>query len=260
MELQSLLESLAGLGIEAIRYFDSIDSTNHEAAQWAEAGTPDLSLVVADEQTQGRGRAGRQWFTPAGCALAFSLVLRFPGSAQSNGMFALLAGLGALAVSDALLEYNLPIEIKWPNDVLIRRRKVAGILVEAFWQGEQIKAAVLGIGVNVAPQSVPPAHELNYPATCVEAEVGRKIERLRLLRSIIYQLLVRKDDLLTDQFLQDWNNQLAFRGDWVQVHEQGTIIEGQVIGLNEDGSLKLATGIGQSISIYTGDLRLRIKD
>jgi BirA family transcriptional regulator, biotin operon repressor / biotin---[acetyl-CoA-carboxylase] ligase len=257
MEHQSLVDSLVDLEIKAIRYFDSIGSTNDEAVRWAEAGALDMSLVFADEQTSGRGRAGRQWFTPAGSALALSLILRFPGPDQSGGRLARLSGLGALAVSDALLEYRLPAQVKWPNDVLVRRRKVAGVLVEACWEGGQLTAAVLGIGVNAAPQAVPPAYELIYPATCVEAEAGFKIERLELLHAILFHMLKRKESLFTDQFLQDWNNRLAFRGEWVQILEHGKIMEGQVMGLNEDGSLLLNTRSGQIISIYAGDLRLR---
>jgi BirA family transcriptional regulator, biotin operon repressor / biotin---[acetyl-CoA-carboxylase] ligase len=257
MELQSLSRVLVGLGIKSIRYFDLIGSTNAEALQWAEAGAPDLSLVVADKQTRGRGRAGRQWFTPARSALAFSLVLRFPAAIETMPLVARLAGLGALAVSDVLLDHKVAVQIKWPNDVLIQRRKVAGVLVEACWQADRLTAAVLGIGVNVTPQAVPVAQELMYPATSLEAETGQKVERLQLLQAILSHLLKRKDSLYSDQFLEDWSERLAFRGEWVQIQDQGKNIEGQVNGINEDGSLKLLTRTGQVISIYTGDVRLR---
>lgn len=260
MNQQSLMDTLAGSGIEAIRYFDSIGSTNEEAIRWAEAGAADLSMVAADTQTRGRGRAGRQWFTPPNSALAFSLILRFPAMEHPGSLIGRLAGLGALAVSDALLEYSLPAQIKWPNDVLVQRQKLAGVLVEACWEGEQLNAAVLGIGLNVAPQAVPPASELIYPATSVEAQIGRRVNRQEILRSILLHALERKAGLFADQFLQDWSERLAFRGEWVQIQEPGGIFEGVLAGLNEDGSLRLTARNGQVISCYAGDLRLRPMD
>jgi BirA family biotin operon repressor/biotin-[acetyl-CoA-carboxylase] ligase len=258
MEHQVILKSLADLPLGPVRYFDSLGSTNEEAARWAEQGAPDLALVVADEQTQGRGRSGRQWFTPSGSALAFSLVLRFANWDQTGRLIARLTALGALAVSDALhLDYGLPAQIKWPNDVLIGRRKVAGVLTEAFWQGEQLNAVVLGIGVNVAAKAVPSARDLIYPATSVEGEAGHGINRLELLKAILGHLLKRKASLDSAQFLEDWENRLAFRGEWVRVLDQGKTIDGQVLRLNEDGSLRLLIHDGQEISVYTGDLHLR---
>jgi BirA family biotin operon repressor/biotin-[acetyl-CoA-carboxylase] ligase len=258
MDEQMIRIALAGLPLGPVRYFDSLGSTNDEAARWIEQGAPDLALVIADEQTQGRGRVGRQWFTPPGAALAFSLVLRFTKVDQPGWLVARLTALGALSASDALsLDYGLPAQIKWPNDVLINRRKAAGVLSEAYWQGDQFIAAVLGIGVNVTRRAVPPADEVIYQATSVEGEAGCPVDRLELLKSILSYLVERRAGLDSAQFLQDWENRLAFRGDWVQMLEGGKTIEGRVVRLNEDGSLRLITRDGQEISIYAGDLRLR---
>jgi BirA family transcriptional regulator, biotin operon repressor / biotin---[acetyl-CoA-carboxylase] ligase len=258
MDQQLILKSLAGLPLGSVRYFDSIGSTNVEASLWLDQGAPDLALVIADEQTHGRGRAGRQWFTPPGSALAFSLVLRFAQVSQPGRLVARLTGLGSLAVSDALyLDYHLPVQIKWPNDVLINRRKVAGVLSEAFWLGEELNAVVLGIGVNVTPSAVPSARDQSYPATSVEGEVGRLVDRLELLKAILGHLLKRKLNLDSAQFLQDWEDRLAFRGEWVQIMEGGRVIDGQALRLNEDGSLMLLTREGQVISVHAGDLHLR---
>jgi BirA family transcriptional regulator, biotin operon repressor / biotin---[acetyl-CoA-carboxylase] ligase len=258
MNQELILEALAGLPLGPVCYFDALGSTNDEAARWIDQGASDLALVVTDEQTHGRGRAGRQWFTPAGASLAFSLILRFQQVNQPGRLIARLTALGGLATSDALsLDYGLPAEIKWPNDVLINRRKVAGVLSEAYWQGDQLNAAVLGIGVNVTPRAIPPAGEQRYPATSVEGEARRLVDRLALLRAIIGHLLNRKASLDSAQFLHDWENRLAFRGEWVQILEGGKTTDGRVIGLNGDGSLRLVTRDGQEITVYTGDLRLR---
>jgi len=258
MEADVLTKALSGLAIGPVRYFDSIGSTNDEAARWADTGAPDLALVVADEQTRGRGRAGRQWFTPAGSALAFSLVLRFITPVDPPNLLARLTALASLAVSDALiLNYHLHAEIKWPNDILIRRRKAAGILTEAHWLGSELSAVILGVGVNVGAQSVPFVSELLFPATSVEEEAGYSVERFELLAAILNHLLDRREGLEGEALLQDWESRLAFLGEWVQILDQERILEGRLLGLNPDGSLKLASRAGQVVSILTGDIRLR---
>lgn len=258
MDEQTVLQALAGLPLGPVRYLDSVDSTNAEAVRWLESGAPDRALVAADGQTHARGRMGRTWYTPAGSALAFSLALRFAQTSQQGGLIGRLVATGALAVSDALSrDYNIPTEIKWPNDVLIQRRKVAGVLCEAQWQGKGLVSVVLGVGVNVNKRSIPPAQDLNYPATCVESELGGPVVRYELLRNILSYLLIRIDNLDSDQFLQDWENRLAFRGEWVQIIDGRHAVDGQALGVNEDGSLRLLTTAGEVISVYAGDVHLR---
>ncbi|NTU55749.1 MAG: biotin--[acetyl-CoA-carboxylase] ligase, partial [Anaerolineales bacterium] len=121
MNQQELESVLANLNLSAIHFFDSIGSTNDEAMVWAKKGARDLSLVVADEQTMGRGRLDRPWFTPSRTALAFSLILR-PTSAEKP-LLSRTVGLAALALSDVLQTLNLDPQIKWPNDILLNGRK-----------------------------------------------------------------------------------------------------------------------------------------
>lgn len=255
MNQPDLERHLTDLPLGGLRYFDELGSTNDEAARWAEAGAPDLSLVVADEQTAGRGRVNRRWFTPPGAALAFSLILRpFVPLPPST-----LSAFGALAVSDALLDsYGLMTEIKWPNDVLAGRRKLAGVLAEAQWQGEELLAVILGIGVNVAPSSVPPETEILFPATCVETALGRPVERWQLLRAVLESVLRWRPRLDTAEFLQSWEERLAFRGEWVEVSGGGESgQEGILLGLNRDGCLRLRIPSGEEIGVQVGDIRLR---
>jgi BirA family biotin operon repressor/biotin-[acetyl-CoA-carboxylase] ligase len=154
-----------------------------EAAEWLQAGAADFSLVLANEQTAGRGRFQRRWYTPPDAALAFSLILR-PRESEEGQQSLLFTGLGAVAVCEALERlYGLRPQIKWPNDVLVTGKKVCGILSEAHWQGEKLLGIVLGIGINVAPSSVPPVSAVLFPATCVED----------CLASSIYQAPVRVD-------------------------------------------------------------------
>ena len=148
MNARALRRILSDLPLGGVRYYPQISSTNDAALAWAAEGAADLALVIADEQTAGRGRVGRSWITPAGAALACSLVLR--PAVEEGESIALYSALGALAVVSALEEkYGLNPEIKWPNDVLVRGRKLCGILAETVWLGSQAESVVLGIGLNV---------------------------------------------------------------------------------------------------------------
>src|SRR5512146_539455 len=131
MNPNELKKALSKLPVGDVRYFDTIGSTNNEALAWATSGAKDLSLVIADEQSAGRGRLDRKWYTPKGTALAFSLILR--PTAQENPYLTRMVGLAALAITDALQTRGLSAQIKWPNDVLLNGSKVAGILIESVW-------------------------------------------------------------------------------------------------------------------------------
>lgn len=258
MDTQTIIAALAGLPLGRVEYFSQIDSTNDEALRWIALDAPHYSLVMADEQIQGKGRAGRSWITRAGAALAFSLVYRFTEACLGGASVGLLAALGGVAVCQALeSEYHLPVEIKWPNDVLIGRRKVAGVLAEAQWQGDQPLAAVLGIGVNVSRESLPPPAELFFPATFIEAETGQPVERLGLLRAILAQLFYWHERLCEAEFLQTWWTHLAFRDETVRITAGPEIIEGQITGLEPDGALILVDLAGQVHLIHMGEVSLR---
>jgi len=263
MNQTTLETALSDLSLGEIRYFDAIGSTNDYAARWAGEGAPDRSLVVADEQTAGRGRGARHWFTPPGSALAMSLILR-PALPEEGGQITRVAGLGALGVCGALQQsYRLPAEIKWPNDVLVRGRKVAGVLAEASWVGNRLSAVILGIGINVAPNSIPQDdwvgyHDRPFPATCVEAAAGEPVARLALLRVVLAELLDWLPRLSSPEFIRAWSERLAFRGDWVQVVASKTeSLEGRIVNLNGDGSLRVELRSGESKSLQVGEIHLR---
>ncbi len=256
MDESTIRARLADLPIPALRCFASTGSTNDEALAWAEAGAPDGALVVADEQTRGRGRLERRWITRPGAALAFSLVFR-PGLDESPAA-GLFSPLGALAVSEALSELGLPAQIKWPNDVLVGGRKVCGILAESVWQDQRLQAVVLGIGVNVSPASVPPAEQLNFPATSLEAELGREVDRVDLLAGILHELSIWRPRLSRPGFLQVWEQRLAFRGEPVCVTlAGGEELRGMLEGVSEDGSLRLRLADGREERVLAGEVTLR---
>lgn len=269
MNVETLTSLLAGLPIPQVRAFATIGSTNDEAKSWTAAGASDGCLVVADQQTQGRGRFDRRWVTRPGTSLAFSLILR-PSQAEM-ARAGLFSPLGALATSRAIEgTFGLDARVKWPNDVLLCDasvkdpkpedwRKTAGILVEAVWTGDQLQAIIIGIGINVAPEAVPPADELLFPAISVEDAAGRSVDRAQLLKEVLEALFHYRPKLLDDSFGSEWEKRLAFKEEWVQVKETGgSPIIGKVAGLDDSGSLILRTQDGDIVKVAVGDVHLRL--
>lgn len=256
MNQNEIKKSLSKLSLGDIKYFESIGSTNDEALAWAANDAPDLSVIIADEQTAGRGRLSRKWFTPKGTALAFSLILR--PTADERPHLTRTVGLAALAIAKSLQARGLIAQIKWPNDVLIVRRKVCGILIESVWSGEDVDCVVIGIGVNVLKGSVPPGEALLFPATSLEEELGYAPDRLEILHDILAALIEFRPRMISDEFIEQWQSMLAFQGDLVQVESGDTpAVVGHVVGLESDGSLQLHNEHGESITVRFGDVRLR---
>lgn len=256
MNPNDINKKLSKLPLGGIKYFDAVGSTNDEALAWAANDAKDLSLVIADEQTAGRGRLDRKWFTHPSTAFAFSLIFR--PTAEERPFLSRTVGLAAVAVANVLRTHSLTPQIKWPNDVLLLGRKVAGILVESVWSGEDVDCLVIGIGVNVLNGSVPPAHILNFPATSLEDELGYPPERLEVLFEILSALIELRPQLGTDEFLNRWAESLAFLGEQVQVEVGNELpVVGQVLGLESDGSLCLRDGYDKTVAVRFGDVRLR---
>jgi len=251
-----LQKRLSYLPLGGVRYLDSIGSTNDEALACAAQGAGDLSIVIADEQTAGRGRLNRKWLTPRGAALAFSLILR---ASEAERVYpAQIVGLGALALASACLKFDLRAQIKWPNDVLLDGKKTAGILVESVWTGEMLDAMVLGMGVNVLAASVPPADQILFPATSLESELRRPVERADVLYAILSALLSWRSKLGTDEFLNAWEDMLAFRGEQVRIFKNDEApLMGELLGLAPDGSLRLRKIDNDILTIQFGEIHLR---
>lgn len=257
MNQQELESVLANLNLGAIRFFDSIGSTNDEAMAWVKKGAGDLSLVVADEQTMGRGRLDRPWFTPPRTALAFSLILR--PSYTEKPLLPRMVGLAALALADVLQTLDLTPQIKWPNDILLNGRKLAGILIEATWFEEEVQTIVIGMGVNIAKAAVPTTDILGFPATSLENVLGYIPDRNVILHAILANLIALRPHMGTDAFMSSWEKKLAYYGRQVRVEMGGEkSVSGKVIGLESDGSLKLRGDDGKTISVRFGDVRLRL--
>jgi BirA family biotin operon repressor/biotin-[acetyl-CoA-carboxylase] ligase len=198
----------------------------------------------------------RKWFTPKGTALAFSLILR-PTPAEKPYLTRMV-GLAALAIADSLRTRGLAAQIKWPNDVLLNGRKLAGILVESVWSGEEVDCLVIGIGINVLHGAVPSEEVLLFPATSLEDSLGPDIRREIVLQDILAGIIALRPHLGSDSFIGSWEKALAFRGEQVQVEQgDGLPIKGKLLGLESDGSLRLSGETGKSIPVRFGDVHLR---
>lgn len=227
-----------------------IDSTQTEARRLAEAGVPEGTVVVAEHQTQGRGRFGRRWHDEPGVALLISIVLRPTLEASCLPQLSLVAGV---AVADALGEATgLPVTVSWPNDLLIRGLKVGGILAESFAAPRAGAAIVLGIGINVNQGRFP--GDLAERATSLALEAGRAFDRERLLTAVLSRLEIWYRRWLAEGFApirQAWRRGSATLGRRIAVEEGVT---GLAEDLAEDGALLVRTDAGALIRRVAGDL------
>jgi BirA family biotin operon repressor/biotin-[acetyl-CoA-carboxylase] ligase len=239
-----------------VRYEDTVTSTNDLAAAWVAEGAPHLSLIAADHQTKGRGRGGRKWFTPPNSALAFSLILRIDKQIEGMQRF---SGLGAMAVCQTLqVNYQQKAQIKWPNDVLLKGKKVCGVLPEAIWIGDKVEAVILGVGVNLTAAAYPKDIPLLYPAISVEEAVGKPIQDDQFLLAVLANLKIWFKRIENPEFITTWDDNLAFKGEDVEIlqaEKERTI--GQLVGLDTTGRIVLATQDKGEVSFSASEIHLR---
>jgi BirA family biotin operon repressor/biotin-[acetyl-CoA-carboxylase] ligase len=248
--------SLIGQDIKAWRYLESTGSTNADALAWAVDGAPDMALISAEHQSEGRGRDDRKWVTNPGSGLAFSLIVR-PTKKEYKYINRFTA-LAAIALGRVLKRYyGITAQVKWPNDVLIHGKKVAGILVEVNWEGEKPTAVVIGVGVNVTSASLPPEEGLNFPATCIEAEVDDQVDRTLLLRSLIKEIARLRRHMTSPGLIKTWNRFLAFKNTKVRLHHlSGSVEQVTIQGVSDDGSMQIKDSNDEIRLINAGELEI----
>jgi BirA family transcriptional regulator, biotin operon repressor / biotin---[acetyl-CoA-carboxylase] ligase len=231
--------------------FDSIDSTNLEAMRQAKAGVAEGLIIVAREQTHGRGRLDRSWHSPKDAGLYLSIVLRPSFAIDRWPLISLAAALG---VTEALAKAcQLTVDIKWPNDICVGPRKVGGILAET----SDGAAVILGIGINLTPQSFP--SELNELADSIESVTNRPIDREALIAHLI-EALTRRYEMLhsergCEQTIRHWCASSSYAYDRhvrVALHDQS--FAGVTRGLEPDGALRVETSEGKVKIVRAGDV------
>jgi BirA family biotin operon repressor/biotin-[acetyl-CoA-carboxylase] ligase len=233
-------------GWRRVEWRAEIDSTQHLARDLARAGAPEGTVVIAETQTGGRGRLGRQWHSPPGVNLYCSLVLRPSVPLAVMPCLALVAGL---AVADAVSDVApLRPGLKWPNDVLVDGRKVAGVLTEVEAEVERVHHVIAGIGVNLngGPEDFPP--ELAAKATSLRLASGHHVNRAAFTAGLLAALEARYTRFLADGFAamrSEWEAYSSLTGKEVRVTAPEGEVTGRVLGIDDDGTLRLAGPRGE---------------
>ena len=213
-------------------------------------------MVIADCQQAGKGRLGRRWESPAGVNLYASVILRPPIAPRHAPQ---LTFLSAAAVARTIGEITgLEPTVKWPNDILLEGRKVAGLLNELDAETERVRYLILGIGVNVNMRAEQFPADLRYPASSLALATGGEVSRLSFTRTLLGHL-----DRLYGQYrlqgcdpiLQAWQEYFALTGQEVEVDCQGRLLRGLVTGLDHDGALLLQLADGRQERVLAGDVR-----
>jgi BirA family biotin operon repressor/biotin-[acetyl-CoA-carboxylase] ligase len=237
--------------------FETVDSTNAEAFRRLELGVEPPFFVVAEQQTAGRGRRGRQWVSPFAENIYYSLLVRIEGGAGQLDGLSLVVGL---AVLTALRDFGVAdAGLKWPNDLLVFGRKIAGILLEVSGDPADICHVVIGIGINVNMLSVV---EVGQPWTSVRNELGKLVDRNALIDSLnthLHRYMVGHLRGGFAGFRSEWDAAHLWQGKNVSLTAGAQPIHGQVMGVDLRGALRLLVdGVERQYS--GGELSLRLRD
>jgi BirA family transcriptional regulator, biotin operon repressor / biotin---[acetyl-CoA-carboxylase] ligase len=239
----------------AIEHHDEVGSTNDVLKERARSGAVTWTLVIADRQSAGRGRHGRPWVSPSG-NLYLSVLVEPRISAETLTVVPLVAGL---AVVEALLEWGADPRLKWPNDVWLVDRKVAGVLAECV-PGQDRAAVVLGIGVNLNADPEAAAPELRGSAISLHAATGRWVEPAAVAASVLARLVSRLGRLETEgaePALMAWRGRsIGWWGQDVEVISGDSLVRGRAIDVDARGALLLLGADGNTVPVLSGEARL----
>jgi BirA family transcriptional regulator, biotin operon repressor / biotin---[acetyl-CoA-carboxylase] ligase len=243
-------------GVPEVHLYACIGSTSDAARTLAEAGAPHGTVVLAEAQTAGRGRSGRPWSSLPGLGIWMSLVAR-PASLPAPGLLPILVGLAAADALDPFLRPAVT-QVKWPNDLQVGGRKLAGILCEAAWEGKGPGAVVVGIGLNVlhAPDDFPP--EVRDTATSMRIAAGWSPPRAEVagaLAAAVARALARPPAQLGGASLAALRRRDALEGRAVAI-TGAEPLSGTALGVNPSGALLLRTPDGRLRTLTAGTVRL----
>ena len=239
-----------------IEWYDEIGSTNARAVELAREGAPEGAVVLAERQTRGRGRLNRRWYAPPGSSLLMSLILRPALGAQQAQRVTMLCSLGLVEAIEAVT--GIRAGVKWPNDILIRGKKAAGILTESALKGDTIAYVVVGMGLNVNLDVAALPH-VATPATSLSTETGHNIPRMDLLVTTLERIEALYARMKAGRWSPHdaWKARLATLGQRVIVDTPKEAIEGVAEDVDADGALLVRTPDGTLRRVLVGDVTLR---
>ena len=250
-------ESLrVALGARPFRFYEQVGSTMDRAQSWLmESAPPDGAVVIAEEQTGGRGRQGRAWLSPPYSSLMFSVITRPTLAPEQLPRLTMAGGLAVDAVLAPLLGERFA--LKWPNDGLIGRKKVCGVLSEAVWSGADLVGVVVGIGLNVRVDFSGTA--LADVATSLETELGRQIDRRTLLADLLDQFDAWSKRATDPALVTAWRSRLGTLGRRVTVFPQQagqTPYSGTAEAVDTLGALLVRLDEGEVRRVLAADVGL----
>jgi len=243
-----------------ILYFDTIDSTNKKAKDIADS-SKDGTVLISEEQTAGRGRLGRNWSSPKGKSLLISILLK-PEIEPSRVSSITL--VGAVALVKTLENFGLKGLIKWPNDIIINYKKVAGILTEMSAEINQVNYIVMGIGVNLYVKSEEFPEDIRNKAGSILSETGMKIDRKEFTGIFLNNFeKYYQEYFLGNNFkeiVKISKDKSILLGKEVRIISRDTTYEAKVLNITEEGHLLIEKGDGTKEEIYSGEVSVRGKN
>ncbi len=240
-----------------IYYYDQTHSTNDIADQLARDGASEGTCVLAEFQTRGRGRLARNWIAPKGKNILLSVIFRPQLDIRHVPLMTLIS---AIAVSRTLETLGFNPKIKWPNDVYIGNKKVAGILTEMVSEQDAIKHLIIGIGINVNLSLSDLPKDIENKATSLSILTGHHMDRKILLKELLYELEKIYSLITSSQYekiIEEWSKLSMLSGRWVEIFSGEKKIEGIVLGIDSSGALLLKLENGFVESILSGDIQLK---
>lgn len=240
-----------------IVFLESTDSTNMQVKKLADEDAPHGTVVVAETQNAGRGRAGRRWESPAGCNLYFSLLLREGVVPEKASMLTLVMGLSVQEAVAACC--GVQTQIKWPNDIVLDGKKIAGILTEMHLQENAAPYVIIGTGVNIKAQEFLP--ELENKATFLESVSKEPVSREALLVKILEcfdkNLVLFNQTMDLSLLCKNYNGVLVNRNREVRVLDPAGEYTGTAEGINKEGELLVRLADGRCKQVYAGEVSVR---
>lgn len=258
-EIQARLEgAVVGCRVECL---ESVSSTMDAARERAQEGAVEGLVVIAEEQTAGRGRRGREWRSLPGQSVTMSVLLRPSIPSELSQHLSLLSSLACCRAMEGLT--GLEARPKWPNDLIVNQRKVGGVLLEVLAEAERMEAAIIGIGINVKGAARDLGEDLAETAACLEEQVGGPVSRLELVCEVLREMEAMYGDYRERgpaPLLELWRAWDLCLGQWVRVTTEDRSIEGRAKDICPDGSLLVVKSRGECLSAFAGEVSVRQVD
>lgn len=242
---------------KSIQYYDTCQSTQLLAHDAAQAGAMDGTVIIAEQQTAGKGRLSRPWDSAYGKGIWMSVISRPPLTPQQAPQLTLVAAVSVTRAIESIT--GVRPEIKWPNDILLNGRKVTGILTELQADPDRVKAIIIGIGINANQELTDFPEELHSIATSIQMVTGTEVNRAQLIAKILQYLEMYTDIYVNEGFLpikHVWESYSITIGKRIRAVMLNETLEGVARGISEDGMLELQLDDGKIRGIYSADIHL----